>query len=445
MRLAYKLYLAVYMAIGVIAIDTQAQQKTMPLTLTKALELASEQGFENRIALQNKYAAEAAVKQSRATFLPQLSVEEMAVKTNDPIGVFGIKLRQGIITNADFNPATLNDPDASHNFTTKFELLQPIFNLDRFAERKAAKYQYQSVEEQLQATRQQIALQVKQVYYQLAVLDKQISVQEKFLDTTNEFVKQAEDYYDQGIINKSDLLSAKVKQLEAEQMLANAKKNRDAVNDQLLILIGSSENEQIIIEDIVVLNTDVDEQNTIGMYSENAELRALFQQKKASEAMLNASKFSFAPSLNVFGAYEMHDENIFGNKSDNYTIGASLKWNIFKGFSNAGRVSQRKAEMRKVDLMYEQKMLQHKAEIREAQRSISQAVNQFQITELVLEQSTEESRIRSNRYSQGLEKTADVLTAETKKLESNLKNLQAYFQYQISLAQLEYLLETELN
>lgn len=439
-----KLILSAFMLMGLI-VSTQAQQNLIELTLNEALELANEQGFENRIAIQNKYAAKSAVKQSRAVFLPQLNVEEMAVKTNDPIGVFGIKLRQGIITNADFNPATLNDPDASHNFTTKVEVLQPVFNLDGFAERKAAKFQYQSATEQLKATKQQVALQVKQLYYQLAVLDKQIKVQKQFVETTKEYAKQAQNYFEQGIITKSDMLAAKVKQLEAEQMLVNANKNRSATNDQFLILIGSSENAIVKVEDLSVNNIDKSIANTGNTYAENAELRAVLQQKQAAESMLSASKFSFVPNLNVFGAYEMHDEHIFGNKSDNYTIGASLKWNLFKGFSNAGKVAQRKAEARKIDLMYQQKSLHHKANIRDAERSIKDAILQFEISDLTLQQATEESRIRSDRYSQGLEKTADVLAAETKKLESNLKNLQAYFQYKISVAQLEYLLETELN
>src|SRR5690554_3446520 len=128
------------LSVFLFGLKSQAQDvENIKLSLDQALELVNNKGVDVLIAQQTKATAKAMLSQGNAVFLPQISIEEMGVKTNDPIGVFGIKLRQGIINASDFNPAVMNSPDALHTFTTKVEVRQPIFNADGFYARASAK------------------------------------------------------------------------------------------------------------------------------------------------------------------------------------------------------------------------------------------------------------------------------------------------------------------
>jgi outer membrane protein TolC len=58
-----------------------------------------------------------------------------------------------------------------------------------------------------------------------------------------------------------------------------------------------------------------------------------------------------------------------------------------------------------------------------------------------LEQSKESLRILTNRFGQGMEKTTDLLMAETQYSEKELEYFQTIYEYNYALAYLEYLNE----
>jgi len=58
---------------------------------------------------------------------------------------------------------------------------------------------------------------------------------------------------------------------------------------------------------------------------------------------------------------------------------------------------------------------------------------------LALEQSQEAYRIRSNRFTQGLEKTTDLLQSETQMAQKELEFLQSVFEYNFTKEYVQFL------
>ena len=121
-----------------IFMNLSAQPGKIKLTLNEALEKARENNYEIKLAESEEDAMRADFNSSLAVFLPQVTLSETFVRTNDPLNTFGLKLKQEIVSQMDFNPALLNDPDAIKNFNTKLEVKQPLINLDGFWGRAAA-------------------------------------------------------------------------------------------------------------------------------------------------------------------------------------------------------------------------------------------------------------------------------------------------------------------
>ena len=67
------------------------------------------------------------------------------------------------------------------------------------------------------------------------------------------------------------------------------------------------------------------------------------------------------------------------------------------------------------------------------------AQNNLKLTELALQQSKEALRIRTNRFKEGLEKTTDLLQAETKFAQKQLEHYTTIFQYNYALAYVQFL------
>ncbi|MDZ7715187.1 MAG: TolC family protein [Balneolaceae bacterium] len=440
----YLFGLLLFLAPGVVsAQDSLANAETRNMSLQEALAITEEANFEVRMAEADRDKVQAQYRQTNAAFLPQLSIQETGISTNDPLNIFGFKLKQEAVTAADFNPSRLNDPNSYDNFTTKFEARQPLFNADAFFQRSALKNQLEAAKEQLEGTLQHTRYKVKDTYYQLQLMGHRLNVIEKSLSTAQENERQAKNYYEQDIINKADYLAARVRVLELESQRAEAKNQLATVQDNLRYLLNIDEDLTIIATDSLTMQ-QASEISIDPRASANSQLKAMEYRLSAARQMLKSSKMNFIPNINLFGSYEFNDEVPFGTRGSSYMVGATLKWELFSGFQNVGKVMESKAALKKAELAYEGQQFRTRIEIKQAQRSLDQAKEQIRFAESSVEQASEDFRIRNNRYEQGIEKTTDLLQSETKLFQSRLQRLNALYQYNISLATLELLLERNL-
>ncbi len=424
-------------------IPADSDKPQLFLSLQEAMERVREQNFDIGQAEYDVDKIRGQYRQTNAAFLPQLSIEETGVSTNDPLNVFGFRLKQEAVTQADFNPSRLNDPDAYDNFTTKFELRQPLLNTDMLLERSAVKKQLEASKEKLKGTQDYARYQVKDTYYQLQLMNNRLSVIDRSLETAEENERQAKNLYDQEMINKADYLAANVRVLELESQQSKVEDQLQTIQDNLRYLLNMDDELTIVPTDSLQVRPGLSDAMIDPENTDNAGVRAMEHRVSAAKQMLKASKFNFMPSINLFGSYEFNDEVPFGTQGNSYMIGATLKWNLFSGFSNIGKVMESKAELKQAKLAYESKIFRNKLDIQQALRSLDQARSQLRFAESSVMQADEDYRIRNNRYEQGMEKTTDLLSAETRLQEAKFQRLNALYQYNLSMATLELLLEQE--
>jgi len=419
---------------------------TMNLSLSEAMNMALDQNFNLEQAGFDVDKTHAQYRQTNAVFLPQLSFEYNAISTDDPLNVFGFKLKQEVVSQQDFNPALLNDPDDYENYSAKFEVRQPLFNPDMIMQRSAVKSKLNSANEQLDGTRNYIRFQVRQQYYNLVLHLGQLEVLETALETAGEHRRQAQNYFDQGMISREDYLAAKVYELDMESRVLQTENDIEKVQEQLALMLGLEGSVAIRpTEDLEFVPTPQIPVDLSDFALNNAQTRAIDYQVSAAQKMVKSAGFSFLPSVNLFGSYEFNDNEFANFDASSYMIGANLRWNIFSGFSKAGKVMEAKADYRKAKSMQEQHLFQQENRVREAVRSLNHATKEIDLTEESINQSTQNVEIRSNRYEEGMERTTDLLEAETKLAEAKLKNVMALYKYNMSIAALEMLLEEDFN
>ncbi len=423
-------------------IPDTTNQKSLKISLYEALKIADKHNYQVRSAKNDIDIMQAQYRETNAIFLPKITLQETAIATNDPLNAFGFKLKKQSVTSADFNPMLLNNPGRTHNFNTKIEVQQPVLNMDGFLSRSAVQNQVKAKKQALIRTREYARYQVKKAFNNLILTESRVGVLDSALVTAEMNRKQAGSFYNQGMINKADLLAARVHVLQLKSELSSAKNQLEDAGSQLKYLLGiEDENVQLIPVGNLLVKKDLLPGYQMSWVNNNrSDMRALKYQIKASRDMLNASRFHFVPSFNVFGSYEWNDTNLLGLNARSYMVGASLKWNLFKGFQNAGAVQKSHAQLRKVQIMYQDKSQKNSMEIASAYRAIRQSKEQIKLGESTVSQAAENLRIRSNRYKKGLEKTTDVLMAETALSQAKLNHLMALYQYNMSIYTLDLLL-----
>src|SRR5690606_32962892 len=171
-------------------------------------------------------------------FLPNITASHTGMTTTNPLMAFGSKLNQEILTQNDFNPALLNNPERTDNFATRIEIQQPLINVDGIFQRQASKNKMQAMQLQRQRTQDYILLEVEKAYMQLQLAYKAVGVLEQALEAAQENKKLADNSFDQGYLQRADVLAVEVRVSEVYNQLKQAKRNVQNASDYLSFLMG---------------------------------------------------------------------------------------------------------------------------------------------------------------------------------------------------------------
>ena len=424
--------------LGLVSISALAQD-TLTISKNDLIQKVTENNLQIKVAEKSFQSAKADYRQSNALFLPNINVSHTGIVTTNPLMAFGSKLNQEILTASDFNPALLNNPDKTQNFATKIEVQQPLINLDGLYGRQAAKAKMDAFQLQTERTKEYLELEVSKAYMQLQLAYKAVKVLEKANATAQGNLKLVENYFKNGMLQKTDLLNVQVRVNEISNQLQYAKSNVQNASDYLAFLLNEDMAGKTYKPVEVLDNSIAIESINTTISDSRKDIQAMQKSAEAYQKMFQSSKFGFLPRLNAFGSYELYDQNIFGTSAKGYVVGAQLSWNVFDGYKNIGKTQKAKADFEKATVETEQYKKQSQLELNKTNRQLLDAENKVNLSQLAFEQSQEAFRIRQNRFTQGLEKTTDLLMSETQMAQKELEHLQAVFEYNFTKQYLQFL------
>lgn len=413
-------------------------QTTVSIEKEAFLEKVRVQNARVKKSLQEIQKAKAEYLQTAAVFLPNVTASHTGFVTTNPLMAFGSRLNQGILTQNDFNPAILNNPAETRNFATVIQVQQPLINVDAMYQRKAAKDKVEI--SQLQSARIQdyILLESQRAYMDLQIAYKNKEVVEKAVTYLAVLAKQSENFYEQGILQKSDALSVKIRLLELQNKLEKARSYIQNTSHYLSHLMNEDASQLLQPQDSLIafdLNQVFNQKVSVN----RADLKALELANRAQKNLLQSNKFKFLPKLNAFGSYELYDNQIFNGDASGYVIGATLSWNVFDGWKRKGAIKKSEAQFEQAQINREEYTSESNLELAKTLRQFAVAKNNIQLSKLALEQSEEVLRIKTNRFKAGLEKTSEVLLSESQVSEKRLAYYQAIYEYNYTFHYLEFL------
>lgn len=408
----------------------------------------SKKDLETRIATQNlslKLAnhevnsAKASLLEIRAMYLPNITASYTGISTNNPLMAFGSKLNQERITLIDFDPTQLNRPDNIFNFATKLEVQQPIFNKDAVYRKKAGEVQVDVLKIKAERTKEYLQFDLNKAYLQLQIAYKVVNVLEEAKQTTLANKKVIDHYFKNGMIQKSEVLYMNVRVSEIESQIQYAKSNVRNASDYLYFLLNEdSENKVFQPLDKFSYPENILEENP-QLNGNRKDLQAYRKSLEAYDYLIKSSEAKFLPKLNAFGSFEMYDNKPYQFDANGYLVGLQFSWNVFDGFKAKSEQEKYKADFSKAKTEIQQYQNQNQLELNKSNREVLDADQKVSLTKLSWEQSAEAYRIRKNRYDQGLEKSSDLLSAETMMSQKELEYQQAIFEYSSALEYYKFL------
>jgi outer membrane protein TolC len=419
-----------------------AQGVTKNLTLSEATEATLNNNRNILLAQLDENIANTNYKQTEATFLPQVGLSYTAIGTNNPLNAFGFKLEQRLITQNDFNPDLLNHPSGTPDFMTKLEIQQPILNIDMLYARKSARKQTEVYQYKTQRTKEYLTFEVQKAYLQLQLANDAEKVLEDALITAKSVYTNTDNYFKQGLIQKSDLLNARLQVTMIENNLAKAQSNIRNVSDYLSLLMGQKAGVVYQIADSAFQDDQTTPDTAQQVGASRSDFMAMQKAIEASDLMIKSSQMSYLPKLNAFGNYQYNDSRLTGFGANAYLVGVQLSWDIFKGNKTKNTIKVQKLERDKLSEQLAQQKDQGQLELNKAYRDLGDARFEMQQGKTAVEQAAESLRILQNRYEEGLVNTTDVLMAETQLSQQKFALAQARFTMNLTRYYLQFLTAT---
>lgn len=422
-------------------ITHQGPGKTIPLSLSHAIETALKKNPLIKAGRLGVAASAARTAQARSGLYPRLDVSGSFRRTTNPMWSFGTKLNQENIEFSDFDPKRLNDPDPINNFGATFSIIYPVYNhgQTRVGLEQATLGEKESAM-RLKRIRQQVITQVTSAYLDLLLANEYLHVVEEALKTARANFRMIQDMFRNGLAVKSDLLRAKVRVADLErqrlQTLADIKVARAA----LLASMGEDTGVAFNLTTPLTPGSSAREplEHWISLaFSERPDLEAMRIREKTAKKEVKKAKLAYYPGVYLSGNYEINSEEL-DDSATNYTLGAVVQFSIFDGFQKRSRVSETLANLRSVRARIEQMKLGIEVEVRHAYFSAQSAWQQISVAKSAIAQATEALRIVRNRYENGLFTVVQLLGAETALQQSKTNYFRAIHDYRVALIRLAF-------
>ena len=432
----------ILLLLGCGAALSQIAAESTPLSLQQAARIALEKNPLRKVALADRKAAAADTDEARSFLLPHVKFTETAARGNDPVYVFGSRLRQQRFTTNDFALNRLNRPSPFGDFTTRFAGTWNLF--DSFASWRAvsrAREMDGAAVHQLERTDQEILFRVVQSYYGVLLAGKQLEVAEQAEKTAQSIMERSQTRFDAGLVVESDLLSAKVRLASREQELIRARNNLALARAQLNIAMGVSANSQYEVAD--PLAEKVLTAESLGEIEQQAlatrpDLKKIQAQQSAQELSVAIAKSSFGPRLNAFAGWELDNPTFLaGGGGNNWVGGIELQIDLFQGGAKRAALSRERALSEKMAALKQAANDAVRLEVRQAYYDQDSSRQQVEVARAAIAQAQESLRIDQDRYEGGLMTITDILGAEEAARRTRADYWQTLYQFHISYANLE--------
>ncbi|MBD3612343.1 MAG: TolC family protein, partial [Hydrogenovibrio crunogenus] len=230
------------------------------LDFKACVETALGQNPEMEVSEYRLKQAEYALAESNANRMPQVTASFTGTNSNNALNVFGMKLSQRDAAFSDFGfnatsaaefgagnyaykPDDLNNPGSHSDFNSRLEVMIPVWNGGKVSSyQNQAKAMIKAAQHGDKAVQQYLTYSVYQAYEGVHTARAFVSVTEQAVKASEAYVKTTQNLVDQGVVVRSELLSANVHLSEAKTALEKAKTQELIAKDNLKMLMAVDPN-----------------------------------------------------------------------------------------------------------------------------------------------------------------------------------------------------------
>lgn len=268
--------------------------------------------------------------------------------------------------------------------------------------------------------KEEVTYAIISTYYNLFKVMQSQKVVAQNLESIAAQIKQAQRFFEQGIVTKNDVLRFQLQQANINLNQMDIESNRKIINYDLDILLGLPEDTEIQITDP---NLGIKTASSLSDYlnlatANRQELKELDLQDKVANYNVKSIKANALPNFGVgASAYYVNPSGKFIPATNQYivplTAGATLSWNFGSLWNNKHKVAEAKVQQREIALQKDILNDRVKTEINDNYQKYQVALAKIKVLEASIEQATENDRLLASKYKNNVASVTDRIDAET--------------------------------
>jgi outer membrane protein len=420
---------------GTIAGVAAAQEAdTLRLGLADALARARERHPAVVQAAAERRAREADVTAGAAAFLPTIGAQLGVMRSDDPVAVFGGRLRQGRFEEADFALDALNRPRPLTDFSSSLSIEQPLFQPEALMARRAGVAAARAAAFGASRTGQAAAFEAIRAYFAARLAEDRVLVLQEALEAARRVLAQVQSLRRNGTVTVVDEQLARARVSELESGLAMAEAGRFAAADFLLVILGEPAGRALRLSD--PLTPPAQGADTLSAAARD-DVAALEAAVAAAEANIARAKGSWIPSAGAFGTLDWHSGTAgIARGPRHWTAGVVIRWTPFRGLADLGQLRRAEAERDGALARLGDLVRRAEAETRLARLERAAALTSVEAADAALAGAAQTARVAGVRYAEGVATISELLAVRAAESAQRLARLQALYQTRVADAAL---------
>jgi outer membrane protein TolC len=354
--------------------------------------------------------AQAVAQQTTSAMMPQVTLNENLLWTNEPGSSMFISLNQQrlkLSPDAD----TYNDPPARSDFETRLTLVQPVYDPDISYNIKRSRYQAEAGAALEQYSREQLGFAIFHAYMMVQRAQANLTWVDSSLHEAQQILQIAQVRQNSGIGIKADTLRAQVRLAETKRLKISADNALEMARRNLALQTGSA-NDQLNIGAQVDINSLLPLPDNDSV--QRADLQALQLRTNAAQLETEQSRATWLPRLGLAASYSLHDRDYpLSGDADNWIVQAGLTWKMFDGFKRKYDTQGALAKQRGLTLRQQQAQREINFALQKSRLHLKEVQAQLDVSHSGAEAAAEGYRLLLERYDNGLSPLTDLLAAQT--------------------------------
>lgn len=398
---------------------TNAQEKTMSLSMQEAIDYALKNNFNAKQAENNIIAAKKKKWETTTIGLPQINAKvDYQNWLKQQVSLLPAEITGG--APGTFVPVRFG---TKQSLNANVTLSQLIFDGSYLVGLQSAKTYLKISEQAKEKTELGIKEAVINAYGNVLVAEKTITILEGNKKVNDRLLNGAKQGYKNGLAEEEQVEQFEITKGNIESNIRNAKRLKDIAYKMLNITLGNSIDIELTLTDdldsLVLQNTDLNLLSKTFNVNSHIDFRIAENDKESKRLLMKLEQSKALPRLSAFvnyGTMANSDSFNFFNSNQEWfkssLLGVSLNVPIFSSFGRKSRTAQAKIALETSSLKLEETKKQLNLAAQKARSDYQLSIENYETAKKNLNLAVRIEKKQQIKFNEGISTSFDLLNAQ---------------------------------